>query len=358
MTTIPYEGNLAWIHDRTILLTKHGSHAYGLATETSDLDLKGVAIPPREYVLGFVKNFEQLETREPCDMVIYELRKFCRLAADCNPNIIEVLWTDPSDHLLRTPLGDKLVEARASFLSRKARHTFSGYAMSQLKRIKTHRRWLIGPPEAQPTRGEFGLPERTVIPADQLMAAESQIRKQVEAWDVDLGELDQATRIQLQARWTEVLTEMSLVGDAQWRAAGRTLGYDDNFLELLERERRYKTAQDEWRQFNDWKAKRNPARAALEAKHGFDTKHASHLVRLMRMCREILETGQVWVKRPDHEELRAIRAGAWDYDRLIEWADAQDKLMGEAEKNSPLPKSPDRDALDRLCVELVEASLA
>jgi len=45
----------------------------------------------------------------------------------------------------------------------------------------------------------------------------------------------------------------------------------------------------------------------LEAKFGFDTKHAMHLIRLLRMAREILETGVVHVKRPDAEELSAIR---------------------------------------------------
>mgnify|MGYP001607055563 CR=1 FL=1 len=46
-------------------------------------------------------------------------------------------------------------------------------------------------------------------------------------------------------------------------------------------------------------------------------KHAMHLVRLMRMCKEILITCEVVVKRPDREELLAIRNGAWSYYKLI-----------------------------------------
>jgi hypothetical protein len=78
----------------------------------------------------------------------------------------------------------------------------------------------------------------------------------------------------------------------------------------------------------------------------------------MRMCREILETGEVRVRRPDREEILGIRNGAWSYDQLIAWAEQEDKALDEAARTSPLPRGPDRDALDALCIELVEAALA
>jgi hypothetical protein len=90
--------------------------------------------------------------------------------------------------------------------------------------------------------------------------------------------------------------------------------------------------------------------------HG-NSKHGMHLVRLMKMCKEILETGKVQVKRPDREELLAIRNGAWSYEQLLAWAEAAEKEMDELYRSSPLPHAPDRKALDALCVELVEASL-
>src|SRR5690606_9857781 len=123
-----------------------------------------------------------------------------------------------------------------------------------------------------------------------------------------------------------------------FRAAGRAVGYDENFLELLERERAYQSKQREWEQYQHWKKTRNPARHALEEKYGFDTKHAMHLVRLMRMCREILETGKVLVKRPDAEELLSIRNGAWSYEQLEEWAAREDKALEEVMRASRLPR--------------------
>ena len=96
--------HLKWIEDGTVLLVRHGSHAYGTNTETSDEDFKGVAIPTKEYFFGYTHKFEQAELKAPDpDAVIYDIRKFFNLAASCNPNIIEVLHTDPADHFIVTP---------------------------------------------------------------------------------------------------------------------------------------------------------------------------------------------------------------------------------------------------------------
>jgi len=76
------------------------------------------------------------------------------------------------------------------------------------------------------------------------------------------------------------------------------------------------------------------------------------------MCREILTTGQVIVKRrADRDELLAIKRGAWKYEDLIVWAEQQDSELAALEKLSLLPHDPDRDRLDQLCMEIVEVSL-
>ena len=43
-------------------------------------------------------------------------------------------------------------------LTKKVQQTFHGYAMAQLKKIKTHRSWLLNPPTKKPSREDFGLP--------------------------------------------------------------------------------------------------------------------------------------------------------------------------------------------------------
>jgi hypothetical protein len=217
-----------------------------------------------------------------------------------------------------TDEGRLLLAARERFLSRRVEGTFAGYALAQLKRIRTHRRWLLTPPSKEPVRADFGLPERSTIPRDQLGALEA-----------------------LEARGA--LDEEAL---------------SPNFLDVVAKEKRYRAARREWEQHRQWQRERNPKRAALEAAHGYDTKHAMHLVRLLRMAIEILDTGRVIVKRPDRDELLAIRDGRWSYDALEATCETLRAEIALVAARSSLPEAPDEDALDALTVSIVERVLA
>jgi len=295
--------------------TVHGSRAYGLHRADSDEDLKGILVGPAAWYHGFLGGPEQLEPS--ADHVRFEIRKFFRLAAASNPTVLELLWPEPEDVRVLTAAGKRLLAAREAFLSQRVAASFGGYALSQLKRIKTHRHWLLTPPRAEPKRSDFGLPERTLISHDQLGAAEALI--------------------------------------AQGRLAEAEV--TPNFLVVLDRERRYRQARNEWEQYRGWKQHRNPARADLEARFGYDTKHAMHLVRLLRMGVEILADGVVRVRRADREELLAVRDGVWGYDALLENAERLSRQLEEAVRTSPLPAEPDVAALDGLCTSLVEEVL-
>jgi len=365
------------VADRTILLTVAGSWAYGTNRPDSDVDVKGVCVPPEAYRSGFVNRFEQADkaehlapfmsrlptaqreaaaTQGKLDGVIFDIRKFFALAADCNPNVIETLFVDPADIVHATEEGRVLLANRDFFLSKKALYTFRGYAISQLKRIETHRRWLLDPKDRQPTREDFDLPEYTAIPKDQLAAAQAAIQKRLDtSWESDLADVDDAVRIQLRERVSSWLAELEIAAGDQFRAAGNLLGYDSNFLEHLDRERRYNAAKHDWTNHQTWKTQRNPARAAMEAESGYDRKHASHLVRLFLSCREILTEGTLHVRRPDAAFLRDIMNGAWTYERLTSWAKAQDAELVEIAKTSKLPHGPDRVYLDSVCQQLTKS---
>lgn len=360
-TIVKKSPHMKWMEDRTVLLVRHGSHAYGTNTPASDEDFKGIAIPPKEYFLGSVKRFEQAELKAPDpDAVIYDIRKFFSLAADCNPNIIEVLHTDPADHFVVDPIGEIILDHKYEFLSKKIKHTFLGYSVAQLKRIKTHKKWIMSPPVAPPTRASLGLPEQTLIPQDQLTAAQAEVQKELDRFQFDfMDSLEESTKIGIRSVMSEMLAELKITTEDHWMAAARKIGLSDNFIQIMQRERAYTSAKREWDQYQNWRKTRNPARAALEEKFGYDTKHAYHLVRLIRMCRETLTTGKVIVKRPDREELLTIRNGAWSYEQLIEFAEQEEKLLNELYSQSNiLPKTPDKDKLDKLCIQLIEKSLS
>lgn len=291
-----------WVEERLIFYTVHGSHAYGTNIVTSDRDFRGITIPPPEIFHGFTGKFAQAESKKfrqnkneekpeklgnaPADdiltldsdddIVIFDIRKFFALASVCNPNALEIIFTDPSDHVKVTPAGQVLLENRELFLSKKVRNTFGGYARSQLARILRHHRYLKDPPKAPPTRADFNLPERTVIPADQLAAAFSAVQKVMDRWEwKDMDDFDPDLRIFIQNNFQDRLLELTQWAWADqkekiWENAARTIGLDTNFIELLDMERRYNAKQKEWESYQRWLKNRNPQRAELEAKYGYD----------------------------------------------------------------------------------------
>ncbi|HEY2854352.1 MAG TPA: nucleotidyltransferase domain-containing protein [Gemmatimonadaceae bacterium] len=110
-----------------------GSHAYGLANENSDVDRRGIYLPPAELHWSLYGVPEQLEDKQT-DEVYWELRKFVTLALKANPNILECLYTPVVE--MTTPVADELLAMRGSFLSRHVYQTYNGYVLSHFKRLE------------------------------------------------------------------------------------------------------------------------------------------------------------------------------------------------------------------------------
>jgi predicted nucleotidyltransferase len=109
-----------------------GSRAFGLSTDMSDEDRRGVFLPPAEHTWSLDKPPEQVETSgEGVEEVAWELEKFLRLALQANPNILETLWSPLV--LSADPLGQELRDLRECFLSRLIYQTYSGYVVSQFR---------------------------------------------------------------------------------------------------------------------------------------------------------------------------------------------------------------------------------
>ena len=367
------------LQKHTILLNVAGSRSYGIHRDESDIDVKGVCIPPPRFIIGCLSKFEQVDSpshiatfesllseeqmeivrREKLEGTVYTLQKFLRLAADSNPNIIESLFCREQELLLCTKEGEILRENRKLFLSAKAKHTFSGYAFSQLNRIKRHRSWLLNPPSCKPVRSDFGLSE---YPDRHFKEIKDAIQKKMDSWEWDFGTLSHSEILSLKERLSEQMSEMKLVQSDTWQLAASSLGASSELIHKVILEKKYLNAMQNWKQFQSWKRSRNPSRAILEEKYGYDTKHATHLVRLLRMGAEIMETGNVHVWRGgiDAVELCHIRAGGWSYEKLIEWAEQKQIELNERYKteNIAVPHKPNRDAIDALCVRILQHRLS
>ena len=119
---------------RIILLGLGGSHAYGTSNENSDIDFRGVTLPLRSDLLGLTA-FEQYED-SATDTVIYSFNKMVKLLLECNPNTCEILGLDEEQYLIKTEIGQELIDNRSLFLSQRAAKSFGGYASAQLRRLQ------------------------------------------------------------------------------------------------------------------------------------------------------------------------------------------------------------------------------
>jgi hypothetical protein len=138
---------------RLIYEVVSGSHSYGLQSAESDTDLRGVYIIPANERIALSETVEEIGDEKQNEKY-YELKKFFLLASQCNPNIIELLWTPEDCIRLCAPAMKKIIANRDKFLSLKAFDTFSGYAYSQIKKASGKNKMVRNPQPDKP-------PERT-----------------------------------------------------------------------------------------------------------------------------------------------------------------------------------------------------
>lgn len=321
-----------WIEDRIILKVYKGSHAYGTNHVNSDVDIGGVCIPPKPFLYGYY-SFEQYESKNytnypsykktglAADTVIYGLHKFVKLAFGCNPNIIETLYTDRTHILHCNSLGRMLIDNRHLFLTRRARDTFGGYAFSQLRRLTNK------------------LPlEETKNRVSKLAETEKNLKIhaiRVEHKIAQYFQRDQLTSEDIQ----DILNMRNELASANQR------------LMAIEEDR----AEIE-RIMGGGNHNHHGSHAGLIEKYGYDVKHAMHLIRLLHMGLEILTEGECRVLRPDNNYLMAIRYGEFTLDRIKQEAEKLFSLLDEAYVSSKLPDSPDVEKINKLLIDITEAS--
>lgn len=147
-----------WLPGNVQYETIMGSVAYGVSSDTSDVDVYGWAIPMKDdvfphlrgEVVGFgrqAKRFEQyqehhVEDRDALaghgrnyDLTIFGIVKFFQLAMENNPNIVDCLFTPTTCVLHSTRVGNLVRENRRLFLHKGAWPKFKGYAYSQLHKL-------------------------------------------------------------------------------------------------------------------------------------------------------------------------------------------------------------------------------
>ena len=290
-----------------ISLCWRGSVAHGMYVPQSDpdsiddKDVMGVYIGPLEHYLGFGRKdvYEQWEGEWDC--VFYEVRKFVGLLLNCNPNVLSLLWLEPNGIIYESAIGARLRQQRDLFVTKKAYHSFSGYAHAQFKKMISFNQ------EAQ--------------------ALMQQLEEQLIAFGID--------------------PESSDAGSALRHVGGHPfIGATTEMMEIVKRyrgeRRRYYSG--------GYMGKK---RRELVRRVGYDAKNAAHLIRLLRMGIEFLTEGALRVERADAPELLDIKRGVWSLEKVKNEAERLFQLSQEAYVRSPLAPEPDRRRAERLCVQMI-----
>lgn len=109
-----------------------GSHAYGLSTPESDIDLRGIVVPnDLTYYFG-TRVFEQHNYPEDEDHVAWHLKKFMPLAAKGNTQMLEMIFSPKDTQRFVHPAFQELIlDKKEKFMTQAIFPSIQGYATSE-----------------------------------------------------------------------------------------------------------------------------------------------------------------------------------------------------------------------------------
>ena len=336
-----------------------GSRAYGTDLPTSDHDRRGVFILPKAQFYGLTDMPQVSDERN--DNVYYELRRFFDLLAKNNPNMLELLAMPEDCVLHRHPLF-MLIKPEL-FLSKLCRHTFAGYAISQIQKARGLNKKIVNP---------VALERKSIL--DFCYVVQGQGSVPLLRWLAERGlEQERCGLVNIpHFRDAYALfydeTPEGASGAHGFRGVQHKSTSNDVVLSSIPKGMEpiatmsfnkdgYQVYCKDYRDYWDWVEARNPERYANTVSHGknYDAKNMLHTFRLLDMAEEIARYGEIRVRRPNRDFLLKIRAGEFEYEELL--GRAEEKI-GQVEgfyEVSNLPESPDMNQIEELLAEIRDA---
>lgn len=302
--------------DRIMLLGLGGSYAYGTNNEVSDIDFRGVTLQLPSDLLGLTK-FEQFED-DGTDTVIYGFNKLVKLLLECNPNTCEMLGLDEDQYLIKSELGQELVDNSRLFLSKRAIKSFGGYADAQLRRLQN------------------AIARDTLPQSDKEKHILKSVRNALDDFNRRYADKEKGNiRLYIdKAENPELDTEIFV--DANYEHFPLR-DYTDLWGAMRTVVRDY-----------DRIGKRNKKKD-----NNHLNKHAMHLIRLFMMVIDILEKGEIRTHRKeDLPTLIAIRKGGYMLpdgtfsSEFYELLEEYERRLDEAAAKTVLPDNPDMEKVE------------
>lgn len=310
--------------DNVILKVKAGSHLYGLNTASSDEDFIGIYLNTPEEMLG-LNSSEFIDEsivskREDCnkndkdavDCTYHELRKYCKLALNANPTMLELLFADEKNIVECNEYGRMLLNNKHLFLSTKIKHSYVGYAFSQKKKSQVKSENLR---DLYFARDEF---VKIKNKSDMLYDYLEVIRKSL--------------------------------GDKNWKHPDYIQFGDLRFNNQKVRDAISKI---------DNRIDKASHRADGMLEHGMDFKFISHTLRLLSEGEELLTTGDLKFPLKERDLLLSIKLGELKPSEVMKIIDEREEKLEKIhlENTSPLPHKPDFNSVNDMVVSIYKEYL-
>ena len=329
-----------------------GSQAYGIATPTSDVDIKGVFIQPMEDILSF--GYTEQVSDETNDTTYYEIQRFLQLLATNNPNILELFNLPEDCILIKDPIFDMVLEKKDILISKICKNSFGGYAIEQIKKARGLNKKIVNPVEKERktildfcyvVQGYDTVPLKTFLAARRQSQSNCGLINLAHARDTYALFHNVDIPYKGIMNDDETSNEVRLSSIPKGEQAIATMIYNKDGYSIYCKN---------YREYWEWVEKRNPARYNDNMAHdgGYDGKNLAHCHRLLDMAIEIGEGKGINVRRENREELLSIRRGEHAYDDILSSAEAKIKQMDEVYLNSSLPDKIDFEIVNKLLLDI------
>ena len=330
-----------------------GSKAFGLATETSDTDIRGVYYLTKKDFFG-LNNIPQI-SNETNDITYYEIGRFVELLQKNNPNILEVL-ASPEDCILhKNPLMNLLKPE--DFLSKFCKDTFAGYAISQIKKAKGLNKKILNPIDKERKSILdfcYILHDNRSFSLKKWLSENSKIQENCGLVSIDntkgMFALYYDQTGDLQYKGIIQNEEANQVSVSSVPKDEKPIAYLFCNLDA------YSTYCKNYREYWKWVKERNEERYNVNQNHGqnYDSKNMMHTIRLLQSYEHIFKTNALNIRVENREELLEIKSAKWSYEAVIKKAEKLIQSIEEYYSKSTLPEYPNIEKTTKILVEIRE----
>lgn len=378
-----------------------GSHLFGLATPTSDIDTFGIFCCPPELLFGTGKDYVSIVESDKNDDYWDEIGKFVRELGKSNPNALEALFTPDKWVKYFDPSLQPLWDIRNSLITKACFKSFSGYAIDQIKKAKGLGKAINIDPETVRRRKnplEFcWVAMRTGdgdVRLDKWLSRNGlkqehcgivHLTNTLEMYnlyydwfaDKDLR-LSDYIRMRYGIKQPNLLQRLKYEKELSEGKKTEFIGYrgllDPSDIETSQLRCSSVSKEDatnplctfqynylafsqhcaDYKRYWSWVENRNPERFELNKGYNYDGKNCCACIRLMTMAKELSEGQGMRLDRTeiDRDLLLSIKNHALTFDQVISKMDELESSMKDSFSKSNLPDEPDRDLLEDILVQI------